>query len=624
MAKEEDYYSDDATPKAKLAPHKGKNKNDRDQNLHGQDNDHDQDHEDAMLDLLVVGGGPHALSLLCHLLERSPYSLVTDESHQRIHHIAKKRGNARTSLSPKQASDGPLHRCCSVLDAEAVKRRILVVDGSGNEWMSKWNKSFEAYQIEFLRSPMYFHPDPFHVDALRAFTEAGNREKELQDITASFEAGCKACKKTKTRSHFSANDRNQFYTPKQRLFSDFCMSLVDRYFLHDILKQGWVTDIDPVVCNKSRHFKVTFTTPDGMTTVVRARTVVAALGNSNIPNIPPWARMIPAGSYPPKRLAHALDFVDCLLAGADHCSIHCEDPKGDILPADLQAALAEPRSSSSSQEQPVAGKRKLKALIIGGGLTSAQLVDLAVKRGFDEVVLITRSKLRTMQFDLSFDWIGRNSAIAFSRFWRSDSPEVRREMLRKAKNGGSITPEYMKILKAYVAAGKLVVKENLQVKQADWLDDKTENPLQRPCWRVNFGKTSDTLFFDLIWMGTGATLDVKREPCLTSMLRKSPIEVVGGLPVLTRDLRWNDLEFYMMSGYCGLSLGPTAGNIIGGKLAAERIAMVLWNKWRRELATSGDEAQPMEEAQEDEKPDLTTLASMTGSFVNFWSVLTEL
>jgi hypothetical protein len=132
-------------------------------------------------DLVVIGAGPHALSLLSRLFEKSPFSLVSDDEHNRLSH-----------LSSKQL----LHECCFQLSSDQIKQRVLVIDKNG-VWMNRWNAAFTKYQISHLRSPLYFHPDPytrltrFHPDALRAYAENEKRTNELYDITAVMNNACK-------------------------------------------------------------------------------------------------------------------------------------------------------------------------------------------------------------------------------------------------------------------------------------------------------------------------------------------------------------------------------------------------------------------------------------------------
>lgn len=80
------------------------------------------------IDLAIVGAGPHALTLVTHLLQKK----------------------------------------------KSMRGRFLVFDPSGT-WMSRWNHQFAAFEIPHLRSPAVHHPDP-NPHALRTFAEARPNE----------------------------------------------------------------------------------------------------------------------------------------------------------------------------------------------------------------------------------------------------------------------------------------------------------------------------------------------------------------------------------------------------------------------------------------------------------------
>ena len=81
------------------------------------------------IDLAIIGAGPHALTLVTHLLQKK----------------------------------------------KSMRGRFLVFDASGT-WMSKWNRQFAALEIPHLRSPAVHQPDP-DPHALRTF--AAPRSNEL-------------------------------------------------------------------------------------------------------------------------------------------------------------------------------------------------------------------------------------------------------------------------------------------------------------------------------------------------------------------------------------------------------------------------------------------------------------
>lgn len=81
-----------------------------------------------MTDIAIIGAGPHALTLVTHLLQKR----------------------------------------------KDMARRFLVFDPSGT-WMQKWHHQFATLAIPHLRSPAVHHPDP-HAGALRNFASYRHRE----------------------------------------------------------------------------------------------------------------------------------------------------------------------------------------------------------------------------------------------------------------------------------------------------------------------------------------------------------------------------------------------------------------------------------------------------------------
>jgi cation diffusion facilitator CzcD-associated flavoprotein CzcO len=80
------------------------------------------------IDLAIVGAGPHALTLVTHLLQKR----------------------------------------------QSIRGRFSVFDPSG-KWMSRWQQQFAALEIPHLRSPAVHHPDP-NPFALRKFAESRPRQ----------------------------------------------------------------------------------------------------------------------------------------------------------------------------------------------------------------------------------------------------------------------------------------------------------------------------------------------------------------------------------------------------------------------------------------------------------------
>jgi hypothetical protein len=66
--------------------------------------------EEEVLDLVIIGAGPHALSLVARILESSPSSVVSDLEHSRISYIKSQNKLGRSG----------------VLDAEQIKVRGFI------------------------------------------------------------------------------------------------------------------------------------------------------------------------------------------------------------------------------------------------------------------------------------------------------------------------------------------------------------------------------------------------------------------------------------------------------------------------------------------------------------------
>jgi hypothetical protein len=366
---------------------------------------------------------------------------------------------------------------------------------------------------------------------------------------------------------FNNRDREQFYAPSRQLFDDFCQTLVDRYELDDIIIKGQVEKLDTV----ENGFEIFLT--DALDPI-RAKRVVCALGNSNRQNLPDWYGPIHAQD---SSIQCAVDFID----------------RPITIPSSVQSAI-----------------KTSRLLIVGGGLTSAQLVQQGLNLGFRSITLVCRSKLKVKQFDLDLEWVGRSAFIQFAKFWNED-PKSRLGMLKNAKGGGSVTPEYFCKIKDWQQNGVLQLQENCTIVRVE----------KKECWCVSY-KHGEQAEFDCIWIATGGKNDIATDPLFNDILRKHPIDIVGGLPALTKgmkyssDLQWStDLELFLMSGYASLSAGPNATNLQGGRVIAERLGSVLWEKWLHELGAITKEPE--------KKPVLTTLADMAGNMGNYWSALVD-
>lgn len=62
------------------------------------------------------------------------------------------------------------------------------------------------------------------------------------------------------------------------------------------------------------------------------------------------------------------------------------------------------------QDQIKSGQSKT-ICVVGGGLTSAQICDLSLRKGFSKVILVMRDHMKVKPFDVGLEWMGRYSNL---------------------------------------------------------------------------------------------------------------------------------------------------------------------------------------------------------------------
>lgn len=146
----------------------------------------------------------------------------------------------------------------------------------------------------------------------------------------------------------------------------------------------------------------------------------------------------------------------------------------------------------------------------------------------------------------------------------------RLEMIKTARNGGSITPRYTRIVKKHVTQNRASIHTRTEIASHKY------NP-ETQTWTLTTDPPIPNLPpIDYIYFATGARSDVREMPLLSNINAEYPIEVIEGLPCLTDDLMWrDDVPLYITGRLGALRLGPGAPNLEGARLGAERIAWSL-------------------------------------------------
>ncbi|MEO0395246.1 MAG: FAD/NAD(P)-binding protein [Cyanobacteria bacterium P01_A01_bin.137] len=326
---------------------------------------------------------------------------------------------------------------------------------------------------------------------------------------------------------FAASRANELFPPYDlpgtQLFQDFCQEVIRRWQLQDRVIPAQVESLTPVRHQGRQRFRLTMTNGQ----VLTARRVVLAIAG-NVPHMPDWAKALPK-TYSPERLCHS----------------HQVNLRGLWL----------------------AGEQ---ILIIGSGLTAGHLALGAIARGA-QVIMMARRTFYEKLFDAEPGWLGPKYLKGFHA---EPSWENRWQMIRDARNGGSLTPAVLTKLRRLERDGKLSFYEQCEVKSANW---------QETAWQVicNHPKAHNCIThlpIDRIWLATGSTLNIHHWPLLSDVQEQYSIPTVQGLPVLDKHLKWPGCNLFIMGGAAALQVGPVARNLFGGKLACDLIVPALTQK----------------------------------------------
>ena len=191
------------------------------------------DTESEIHDVIIIGAGPCGLGVAARIHEDTPSAVFTDEEHQRYHWIKKHAGKMNLVQAGRTKKNGVRAekwnrglKCCDG-DGEAPDRQrrassdsvssvpslasstssisssssisTLVLDGSGDQWMQRWNNAFRTLEIKQLRSPMFFHVDPGDRDGMLAYAQEMGREEDLWEISGCVGKDVSKHKKKKRR-----------------------------------------------------------------------------------------------------------------------------------------------------------------------------------------------------------------------------------------------------------------------------------------------------------------------------------------------------------------------------------------------------------------------------------------
>lgn len=550
--------------------------------------------DEEIQELLVIGAGPHGLSLVLRLLEPDPDFLTDKERHLQAEHRHRMRPDRDVNRHIRQLGVGPratLRKSRSPTNAKkrATKKlnsntkindisladvtgiiieetpspplslaqvlsSVTVIDKFGGGWMTGWKNNFATLEIPKLRSLMNAHADPFDHRSLEFYAEAKGRGDELVTLP-------KLCQRNK-------EFKGPYQAPSTDLFNEFHDLLASAYGVADEVQSGMVQSIRPTQSEDwvdEPIFEVDIlgsNDSSGDATCVRTiktKRVVCAMGPLFRPSEAFWEALLRKDllrqeiQYPSERILkynHIMSFI--------------KDAQNRVKESD--------------------SKNIHNLLIVGGGITSAQMALLALGASWcDKVTLIQRSTALPRHFDLENKWMGPQRGKFLDEFWSMDH-EYRARFCQEERKGGSIPPEILQELhqSQSLQGDAFRWKEEVQISSVnydggDYLsvshDDGTESQ------------------HDMIWLATGSETHIDYYSALEDLRKVLPIRDMQGLPVLNNDLSWRAppetlLEepkwkatarerFWCMGALAALQLGPDALNLIGARAGAVAVAQAV-------------------------------------------------
>lgn len=331
--------------------------------------------------------------------------------------------------------------------------------------------------------------------------------------------------------YLDERDRNDYFRPSHAAFRAYCDEVAEYYHLENIVQKSQVSSITYDIQESPGLF-----TLETSTGTKKAKIVVFAAGAASKPAIPPESPLLKAA--PQGSVTHAFLNPNASFLG--------------LFPEHILRKIKSNKSSSIA--------------VIGGGLTSAQVSAAAASAGISKIHHLVRGPLKVKHFDIDLPWVGKYKNYHLASFWSADDDEERWDMMRDARGGGSINPEYKKILTGLIKREILELRENTTIENAAWDEDAK-------MWTLETSPPMKRLHVDHVIYATGVPADFSTVPALSPLRATAPIKSVGGMPCLTTDLMWNEeMPFFFTGRLAGLRLGPAAGNLEGARQGAERIA----------------------------------------------------
>lgn len=171
--------------------------------------------------------------------------------------------------------------------------------------------------------------------------------------------------RTISQVEIDERDRKDYFSPSTGLFADYCSSIISRYGLDQpgIIQHSEVADIHydfhPELSPNNKIFTITTVPAEGADSeeVFHARAVVLAIGPGRTKIFP----FQPATEEEKNGCCHSTEIR---------------------------------QFPSPNVQRKIKQRRETNVVVVGGGLSSAQIADMAIRKGISKVYLLMRSEFK--------------------------------------------------------------------------------------------------------------------------------------------------------------------------------------------------------------------------------------
>lgn len=199
-----------------------------------------------------------------------------------------------------------------------------------------------------------------------------------------------------------------------------------------------------------------------------------------------------------------------------------------------------------------------KVVVIGGGISAAQTALVLAQQHPGRVTLLSRHAARVRPFDTDPGWMGPKNLRGFARVV---DHEKRRQIIQSARHRGSMPDEVAAALRTAVSRGTLAHRI------ANIVATEYENGQVR----VELDDAGPTLAADCLVLATGFEARRPGGKMLSQVIADLGLHCSScGYPIVTPDLRWHP-GIFVTGPLAELEIGPPARNIVGARMAAERL-----------------------------------------------------